>query len=286
MRFLKLTVLAVIPVLAAACSPVGFLNVITPSSSFSLAKNIPYGELDRQKLDIYEANNAKPDSPVIVFLHGGSWKDGSKDIYKFLGDGLAREGYNVVVPNYRLYPEAIFPGFIEDAALATAYAAKRYPGRSLSLIGHSAGGHMVTLLGTAPQYLEAAGVNMCERVSSVVGLAAPTGVSPLTDEPFISIFPERFGGKDAPLNNVDSPSPAMFLMNGGKDDTVGPLNSEKLAAAINARGGKAVYKYYPKLTHTDPVKVMSKYFDGDSTLKADILSFVDLQGRSKTGFCQ
>jgi len=145
---------------------------------------------------------------------------------------------------------------------------------------------MVTLLGTAPQYLEAAGVNMCERVSSIVGLAPPTGAYPLTDEPYITIFPERFGGKDAPLNNVDSPSPAMFLMNGGKDDTVGPKNSEELAAAIKARGGKAVYKFYPKLTHTDPVKVMSKYFDGDSTLKADVLAFIDAQAAPKTGFCQ
>jgi len=272
--------------LIASCSPVGFLNTITPSSSFSLAKNIPYGELERQKLDVYEAKDEKLGAPIIVFIHGGSWKDGSKDIYKFLGEGLSREGYNVVVPNYRLYPETKFPGFVEDAALAASYAAKRYPDRSLSLVGHSAGGHMVTLLGTAPEYLKAAGVDMCARVSSIVGLAPPTGAYPLTDEPFITIFPERFGGKDAPLNNVDSPSPAMFLMNGGKDDTVGPKNSEELAAAINARGGKAVYKFYPKLTHTDPVKMMSKYFDEDSTLKEDMLSFIEAQGRAKTEFCQ
>jgi len=276
MRFLKST----------ACSPVGFLNTVTPSASFSLAKDISYGELDRQTLDIYQAKTTKAKAPVIVFIHGGSWKDGSKDIYKFLGEGFARKGYDVIVPNYRLYPKTKFPGFVEDAALATAYAAQRYPDRSISLVGHSAGGHMVTLLGTAPKYLEAAGVNMCERVSSIIGLAAPTGAYPLTDEPFITIFPERFTGKDAPLNNVDSPSPAMFLMNGGKDDTVGPKNSEELAAAINARGGKAVYKFYPNLTHTDPVKVMSKYFDGDSTLKADVMAFIDAQAASRTGFCQ
>jgi acetyl esterase/lipase len=287
MRFLKLSAFsAMAALLASACSPVGFLNMITPSSSFSLAKNISYGELDRQTLDIYQATRAKANTPLIVFIHGGSWKDGSKDIYKFLGEGLAREGYDVVVPNYRLYPETKFPGFVEDAALATAYAAKRYPDRSLSLIGHSAGGHMVTLLGTAPKYFEKAGINMCERISSIVGLASPTGAYPLTDEPYITIFPERFTGKDAALNNVDSPSPPMFLMNGGLDDTVGPKNSEDLAAAINARGGSAVYKFYPELTHTGPVKVMSKYFDGDSTLKADVLSFIDAQASGRTGFCQ
>ena len=286
MRFLSLSILSAISVLAAACTPVGFLNGITPSSSYSLAKDLPYGKLDRQKLDIYRAENPKHYSPVIVYIHGGSWEDGSKDIYKFLGDGFAREGYDVVVPNYRLYPNVIFPDFVEDAALAIAFVAARYPSRPLSIIGHSAGGHTVTLLGTDGSYLENAGVDMCTTVSSIVGFAAPTGAYPMTDEPFITIFPERFGGKDAPLNNVDSPSPPMFLMNGGKDTTVGPKNSEELAAAINARGGTAVYKLYPELNHSDPAKVMSKYFDGDSSLKVDVIDFIDKAAISEKPYCQ
>ena len=286
MRFLSLSILSAISVLAAACTPVGLLNGITPSSSYSLAKDLPYGKLDRQKLDIYRAENPKHYSPVIVYIHGGSWEDGSKDIYKFLGDGFAREGYDVVVPNYRLYPNVIFPDFVEDAALAIAFVAARYPSRPLSIIGHSAGGHTVTLLGTDGSYLENAGVDMCTTVSSIVGFAAPTGAYPMTDEPFITIFPERFGGKDAPLNNVDSPSPPMFLMNGGKDTTVGPKNSEELAAAINARGGTAVYKLYPELNHSDPAKVMSKYFDGDSSLKVDVIDFIDKAAISEKPYCQ
>ena len=285
MRFLSLSLVSAISVLSAACSPIGFLNGITPSSSYSLAKDLPYGELDRQKLDIYKAESPKNNTPVIVYIHAGSWKDGSKDLYKFLGEGFAREGYDIVVPNYRLYPESIFPDFVEDAAQAVAYVSKRYPDRSLALIGHSAGGHIVTLLGTDGRYFENAGVNMCSTVSSIVGFAAPTGAYPLTDEPYVTIFPERFGGKDAPLNNVDSPSPPMFLMNGGKDTTVGPKNSEELAAAINARGGKAIYKLYPDLNHSDPAKVMSKYFDGDSTLKADVIDFIDKYARSEVPYC-
>jgi len=253
--------------LISACSPVGFLNGITPSASFNLEKNIAYGDLDRQKLDVYASKTPKAGAPLIVFVHGGSWEDGSKDIYKFLGEGFARKGYDVVIPNYRLYPDVTYPSFVDDAALAVSFAAKRYPDRSIAVMGHSAGGHIVTLLGTNGDYFKAAGLDMCSRISSIIGLAAPTGAYPLKEEPFITIFPERFSGKDAPLNNVNAPSPSMFLMNGGKDTTVGPKNSEELAAAITARGGNAVYKFYPELNHTEPVKVMSKYFDGDSTLK-------------------
>lgn len=286
MRSLSLSLLFASSTLMAACSPVQFLNLITPSSNYNLSKNLSYGDLPRHRLDIYKAETPKPDAPVIVYFHGGSWKDGSKELYKFLGDGFAREGYDVVIPNYRLYPEVKFPDFMDDAAKAVAFASARYPERSLALIGHSSGGHMVTLLGANSDYLEKAGVDMCARVSSVVGLAAPTGAYPLKEEPYITIFPERFGGKDAPLNNVDSPSPSMFLINGGKDTTVGPKNSEELAAAINARGGKAVYKLYPDLDHQGPVKVLSKYFDGDSTLKADIIDFIDSSAREPGRYCQ
>ena len=277
---------SILAMLLSACSPVGFLNGITPSGSFNAEKDVAYGELDRQKLDIYTSKTPKASAPLIVFVHGGSWEDGSKNIYKFLGEGFARKGYDVVIPNYRLYPEAKFPAFVEDAAEAVAFAAQRYPDRSLVVMGHSAGGHIATLLGTNGDYFRAAGIDMCARISSIVGLAPPTGAYPLLEEPYITIFPERFGGKDAPLNNVSAPSPAMFLMNGGQDTTVGPKNSEELAAAITARGGNAVYKFYPELNHTEPVKVMSKYFDGDSTLKADIIAFIDAQAAKKSRFCQ
>ena len=286
MRFGKNILAIAAAQLLLACQPVQFLNSITPSSNFNLEKNVAYGDIDRQKLDIYSAKNPKVGAPAMVFIHGGSWEEGSKEIYKFLGEGFAREGYDVVIPNYRLYPETIFPGFVDDAARAVAFAAQRYPDRSLAVMGHSAGGHIATLLGTDGSYLKTAGIDMCTRISSIVGLAAPTGAYPLTDEPYTTIFPERFSGKDAPLNNVNAPSPAMFLMNGGMDTTVGPKNSEQLAAKITARGGEAVYKFYPELDHTDPVKVMSKYFVDDSTLKADVMAFIDGQAVKQNSFCQ
>ena len=68
-----------------------------------------YGKLDRQKLDIYKADDPRANSPVIVFTHGGSWSEGNKDIYKFLAEGFTSEGFDIFVPNYRLYPNALYP---------------------------------------------------------------------------------------------------------------------------------------------------------------------------------
>lgn len=272
---------------ALACAPVNILNTITPSGSFEKAKDISYGDLDRQKLDIYRAEISRPDSPVLVFVHGGSWTDGSKNIYKFLAEGFTSEGFDVVVPNYRLYPDAVYPQMIEDSAKAVAFTAKQYPDRPLVVIGHSAGAYNVLMLGLDGAYLKSAGANLCEAVSGIVSLSGPTGIIPLKEEPYITIFPDRFTSTDAPLNNVKGPMPPLFLGHGDKDKTVYPQNSEALAKKINERGGKAIYKLYDDMNHTGPVKVLSRHFDGDSSLKNDIIEFaLDVSKGRKANNCQ
>ena len=259
----------------AACAPVTILNSITPSGSFSKAKDVSYGDLDRQKLDIYKAAKPRANAPVIIFTHGGSWSEGSKDIYKFVAEGFTSEGYDIVVPNYRLYPEAVYPQMIEDTAKAIAYAAKQYPDRALVIMGHSAGGYNTLMASLNKSYLAAEGVSVCERIAGIISLAAPVGAEPLTDEPYITIFPDRFTSDDAPIAYANVSSPPVFLMHGSKDDTVNPLNAKDLAAKIQARGGQAVLKIYEGRSHTDGVKLLSRHFDGDAPLKSDILAFIE-----------
>jgi len=269
----------------AACAPVTFLNVITPSASFSKAKDVSYGKLDRQKLDIYKADDPRANSPVIVFTHGGSWSEGSKDIYKFLAEGFTSEGFDIFVPNYRLYPNALYPQMIEDTAKAIAYAANQYPNRSVVIMGHSAGAYNILMAGLNKSFLAAEGVSVCDRISGIISLASPTGAYELKEEPYITIFPGRFQKDDAPLAYVNAPSPSLFVMNGADDTTVGPKNAEQLAAKVQSRGGQAQLKIYDGLDHTDAVKLLSRHFDDDASLKSDIISFID--GLPKSGnFCR
>ena len=265
----------------SSCAPVSILNGITPASTFDRTKNVAFGEWERDKLDIYRAEDPKPDSPVLMFIHGGSWDSGSKNIYKFLAEGFTLSGYDIVVPNYRIYPDASFPNFLEDNAKAVAFTAKTFPDRKIALIGHSAGGYNVLMLGLRDEYLRDAGVDRCDVIAGVVGLAAPTGIVPLESPRLIEIFPDRFTGQDAVLNNVSGPSPALFLGHGESDTTVFPKNSTALAEKVEARGGIAEVEVYPGQSHTDVVKVLSRHFDGDTNLKADIVNFID--GLPKTG---
>ena len=268
-----------------ACAPVTILNGITPSSTFDRTKNVSFGEGERDILDIYRSEKPKAEAPVLVFVHGGSWDSGSKNIYKFLAEGFTKSGYDIVVPNYRLYPDTKFPGFLEDNAKAVAYTKAEFPGRQIVLVGHSAGAYNVLMLGFRDEFLREVSVDLCADVAGIVALAAPVGLTPLTEEPLVTIFPDRFTADDAVINNSNGQVPALFLGHGENDTTVNPKNSEVLAEKVIARGGQASVQIYPGQSHTDMVKVLSRHFDGDANLKADIVNFIDNLPKSGN-FCR
>ena len=269
----------------ASCSGVGILNAITPSGSYKLAKDISYTDGARQALDIYTPDAPKPDAPIVMFIHGGSWQDGDKKLYKFIGEAFASEGYTTVIPNYRLYPEAVYPEFVNDTAAAIAFTAKRFD-RPVIVISHSAGAYNAMMVAVDPTYLKAQGRDVCKTIAGMVGMAGPYGAFPLTDEPYITIFPNKHMGDDAPVQRKLGPTPPMFLPIGDKDTTVSDLHSRELAKKVEARGGSAEFKLYPGLNHTDMAKVLSKYFDDDSTLKADILAFIEANSAVKDNYCR
>src|SRR5262245_56130221 len=95
-------------------SPPFFQNATAVTSSFAYAPG------ERRTLDVYAPADAR-DAPVVVFFYGGSWQGGSKEIYSFLAHSLTGRGVMVVIPDYRVYPEIRFPGFLEDGAMAVAW---------------------------------------------------------------------------------------------------------------------------------------------------------------------
>jgi acetyl esterase/lipase len=117
---------------------------------------------DKNKLDLYLPTDRR-EFPVLFFVHGGAWRHGDKQflgIYGTLGMHWARQGIAVVITNYRLSPEVKHPEHIKDVASAFAWTVRnigRYGGRpdQIFVCGHSAGGHLVSLLATDNKYLKA-----------------------------------------------------------------------------------------------------------------------------------
>jgi acetyl esterase/lipase len=128
----------------------------------------------RHKLDLY-LPRGKKNFPVLMFVHGGTWKSGKKDLYAPLGEVFARNGVGMVIVNYRLSPAVQHPGHVQDVARAFAWTVNniaKYGGRpdELFISGHSAGGHLVALLATAENYLQAEKLGL-DKIKGVIALS-------------------------------------------------------------------------------------------------------------------
>ncbi len=111
-----------------------------------------------QSLDVYWDCNST-NAEVLMFVHGGGWLSGDKNQYRELAATLANNGFTVVLVNYRLSPKVKFPAHIEDLASALNWvndSIEYYQGdkENIYLIGHSAGGHLASLILLDKSYLE------------------------------------------------------------------------------------------------------------------------------------
>ena len=107
--------------LLAACSPAALFDLTVPRAGYHVERNLAYGPDARQKLDLYVPDRLAAPAPVLLFFYGGSWKSGSKSLYRAFGQAFASQGMIVAIADYRLYPLVRYPAFLEDGALAFAW---------------------------------------------------------------------------------------------------------------------------------------------------------------------
>jgi acetyl esterase/lipase len=147
-------------------------------------EGIPYcggaeADAERHRLDLF-LPRGRTGYPVLLMVHGGAWMIGDNrccGLYSAVGEFLAGQGIGCVVANYRLSPAVKHPEHIKDVARAFAWTHKHiaeFGGRPdrIYLLGHSAGGHLVSLLTTDESYLRAEGL----RNADIRGVIAVSGV--------------------------------------------------------------------------------------------------------------
>jgi acetyl esterase/lipase len=264
--------------LLTACTQVKFALVNAPSLAYDgqISEDISYGELPRQKLDIYLPNIDQETFPVVVFFHGGRWTDGSKEQYKFVGMRLSNMGYVVVLPNTRLYPDVKFPTFAEDAAKSVAWVQhniSRFKGnQNLFISGHSSGAHLGALILADDSYLAAYGLKP-NIVNAFAGLSGPYDFVPKAAD-IRDMFgpPENFPNMVV-TNFIAGDEPPMLLIYTAEDDTVYPRNLELLKAGIEKAKGKVKTIIYAKGDHAASVAAFSWANPADLPVPRDVDDF-------------
>jgi acetyl esterase/lipase len=209
----------------------------------------------RHTLDLYVPAKADGPLPVIVWIHGGAWRSGSKE--DPLGLAYTAKGYALASINHRLSGQAAFPAQIEDCKAAIRWLranAKSYglDGSRIGVWGASAGGHLAALLGTSGDVKELEGAkgdaDESSRVQCVVDWYGPTDFSQMGgfhDDPR-SPESQLIGGPVQenkaqvaaanPITYVSRDDAPFLIMHGDRDTRVPFNQSELLHAALKKAG--------------------------------------------------
>ena len=261
-----------------ACSPLSLFNGLVPKDGGAklAAKGAAYGDDARQRLDVYVPTHpAAGPRPVIVFFYGGSWNSGDRAGYAFVGRALAARGFVTVIPDYRLVPQVVYPGFVLDGADAVRWAhmhAKDYGGDGdrIVLAGHSAGAYIAAMLAVDGRWLGADR----KAVRGLAGLAGPYDFAPFTVGASIDAFGEwPDPAETQPVTHADKSAPPALLMAGADDTLVKPRNSAALAERLNAAGVPAETKIYPGIGHIGILTAIAKPFRGQAPVLEDVADF-------------
>ena len=274
-----------------SCSGFSFFVANAPNTfgSFHRTSDQSYGGDARQRLDVYAPRRSKH-RPVVIFFYGGTWSTGKKSDYAFVGAALAERGYVTVIPDYRLYPEVRFPGFVEDGARAVAWVqqhARDFGGDPdcLVLMGHSAGAHLAALLALNPSYLAAAGVRP-HSIAGFIGLSGPYALVPDTDT-LRTIFAAPYSPSDwQPVRFADRTSPPTLLLHGADDKVVYSAHTEKLRDALLAQGVAVETHLYPGRGRADTIgsfSVVARYRTPALKQTLEFLGRIDARVRPSAG---
>ena len=288
----------VLLILVLLFNPLLLMNAVASLKAIKRHKNLKYANDQRHDLDLYMPKQIDQNKPVVVFVYGGAWDSGHKDHYKFAGVEFAKLGYVTAVPNYRLYPDAKFPHFIEDVAQACAslpdhlsnldIQVTRINGNlPLVLIGHSAGAHTVSMLNAAPKYLQSAKANV--TLKACIGMAGPYDL-PLDDPLVIGKFDgvtlhdiceqhpdegHKHNRHDAnPINLATVEMAQTLLMHGRADETVGLYHLERFAQRLEELGVEHKAIIYDKVPHRHMVGGISGMFHFMNPVFQDIRAYL------------
>ena len=217
--------------------------------SIEIFSDIVFKETEQRplKLDIYRKKNIHQPAPVIIFIHGGSWKTGNKKDYLIYLLHFAEKGYITASLSYRFFQEAIFPAAVEDVRCGVNWIKKHGTNYGMDtnkivLVGGSAGAHLAMMLGYSQNFQSCDTNNVSPRVQGVVNIYGPVDLT--TDFAIAQpVLPEFIGDsyenmptgyQDAsPIRYISDDDPPTLTFHGTIDNVVPVGQADMLDKKLN-----------------------------------------------------
>ncbi len=240
------------------------LDELRDRGNLEIIRDIPYAGTDNphQRLDLGLPRDRKTPLPLIVFIHGGSWRHGDKRGGYWVLAPFARDGrYALATIEYRFTQETTWPSQIHDCKAAIRWLranAPKYgidPNR-IGIWGHSAGGQLVSMLGLSAGVPEMDGnvghfTNMSTAVSCVADYSGPQDFITLAHSTNMmhfgaadSVESKLLGGRAderpevaraaSPVLYATSNAPPFLIVHGEEDNIVPIAQAEELYSALQA----------------------------------------------------
>jgi acetyl esterase/lipase len=229
-----------------------------------IAKNVAYGQLPHQLLDVYQPDT--PGSyPVVVYIHGGGWNSGNKELYALVAQKLVPFGVVVVVPRYQLYPDATYTQMQADVSAALAWTVNsidEYNGDPQRILfgGQSAGAQLSAMTVfdrsvLATYNLSPNAICAYYGISGVYDIRAQYDFE-VSNGRTAPVMTAVMGGESSfaatsPINFVHADVPRVLLIHGDQDETVPLQMSRAFYLALNNVNASVSLQVYPGRGHSE-----------------------------------
>lgn len=238
--------------------------------------------LPSKQLNVFSPKKAE-NLPVMIFLYGGSWESGKKEIYDFLGSRMARREVVTVIVDYPLSPEFQIEDMVKTAAQAVLWTKnniEEYGGNpeQIFVSGHSAGAHLAAVLATNNEYFEEIGI-----VNPIKGgiLIDPAGLDMnwfLSDYPkegkkYIKTFTEdtTVWKEYSPIYFLEDQKIPLLILEGEKTYPSIEVSIDRFLEKAKEENVEVDYQLYPHKKH---IPMITQFFWTGSKAYDDVLGFI------------